>query len=104
MRLPLFQSGLSFFLFFSACSNVNLIATDSKTIQEHLSRLGVETERRSEQIGPLLIPEFFQRKRIEEGLRKSHEDLQERVQQRKAELQKTKDRYETLDNSIDGIV
>ena len=37
MRLPLFQSGLSFFLFFSACSNVDLIATDSKTIQEHLS-------------------------------------------------------------------
>ena len=37
MRLPLFQSGLSFFLFYSACSNVNLIATDSKTIQEHLS-------------------------------------------------------------------
>jgi len=37
MRLPLFQSGLSFFLLFSACSNVDLIATDSKTIQEHLS-------------------------------------------------------------------
>ena len=37
MRLPLFQSGFSFFLLFSACSNVDLIATDSKTIQEHLS-------------------------------------------------------------------
>jgi len=37
MRLSLFQSGLSFFLFFSACTNVDLIATDSKTIQEHLS-------------------------------------------------------------------
>ena len=37
MRLPLFQLGISFFLLFSACSNVNLIATDSKTIQEHLS-------------------------------------------------------------------
>ena len=37
MRLPFFQSGLSFFLLFSTCSNVDLIATDSKTIQEHLS-------------------------------------------------------------------
>ena len=37
MRLQLFQSGLSFFLLFSACSSVDLIATDSKTIQEHLS-------------------------------------------------------------------
>ena len=37
MRLSLFQSGLSFFLFFSTCTNVDLIATDSKTIQEYLS-------------------------------------------------------------------
>ena len=37
MRLPLFPSGLSIFLLFSACSNVDLIATDSKTIRQHLS-------------------------------------------------------------------
>ena len=37
MRLPLFVLGLSFFLLFSACSNVDLIATNSKTIQEHFS-------------------------------------------------------------------
>ena len=36
MRLLLFQLGISFFLLFSACSNVDLIATDSETIQEYL--------------------------------------------------------------------
>ncbi|HIA94974.1 MAG TPA: TlpA family protein disulfide reductase [Candidatus Marinimicrobia bacterium] len=37
MRLPLFQSVLSFLLLFSACSRVDLVATDSKTIHEHVS-------------------------------------------------------------------
>ena len=37
MKLPIFQTILSLSLLFSACSQVDLIATDSKTIHEHVS-------------------------------------------------------------------
>ena len=37
MKLPKFQTILSLSLLFSACSQVDLIATDSKTIHEHVS-------------------------------------------------------------------
>jgi signal transduction histidine kinase len=60
-------------------------------IEEHLARHPVQAQktRAGLRAGPSIVPEFFQRKRIEEELRKSHESLEARVRERTAELMET---------------
>ena len=60
-------------------------------IEEHLARHALGAGRRQGsrtllRTGSVSIPEFFQRKRMEEELRTSHEDLERRVGLRTAEL------------------
>ena len=61
-------------------------------IEEHLARYvaraggGTRSSGRIGSLVPVSIPEFFQRKRMEEELRQSHENLERRVEARTAEL------------------
>lgn len=64
-------------------------------IEEHLARLAGDGASRPSRRGParpsapFSIPEFFQRKRLEDELRQSHESLERRVEERTAELTRT---------------
>jgi signal transduction histidine kinase len=64
-------------------------------IEEHLARLAGDGAGRASRrrpvrpSGPISIPEFFQRKRLEDELRQSHESLERRVEERTAELTRT---------------
>jgi signal transduction histidine kinase len=57
-------------------------------IEGHLARHPAPAGRgrAGRRVGPQVVPEFFQRKRMEEELRKSHESLEARVRERTAEL------------------
>ena len=61
-------------------------------IEEHLARHRAKPRSARERAGlrgsptPVSVPEFFQRKRIEDELRRSHESLERRVRERTAEL------------------
>lgn len=52
----------------------------------------------------VVITDITERKRAEEGLRQAHAELEQRVDQRTAELSEANRQYEGLVNSIDGIV
>jgi signal transduction histidine kinase/predicted hydrocarbon binding protein len=61
-------------------------------IEEHLARYAARpgntagSKGRARGLAPVSIPEFFQRKRMEDELRQSHENLERRVEARTAEL------------------
>ncbi|HYM61791.1 MAG TPA: EAL domain-containing protein [Thermoanaerobaculia bacterium] len=65
-------------------------------IEEHLERYGRERGRASANQrvsdAPISVPEFFQRKRMEDELRRSRDDLEVNVQERTAELSATNER------------
>jgi signal transduction histidine kinase len=66
-------------------------------IEEHLARYLPDgaargSRRRPAGPAPISIPEFFQRKRLEEELRQSHENLERRVAERTAELLRANER------------
>jgi len=69
------------------------ITAPPSRIEEHLARYAERGSRRRARsaettgsLGNVGIPEFFQRKRLEDELRRSHEDLERRVLERTAEL------------------
>jgi signal transduction histidine kinase len=67
-------------------------------IEEHLARRSVaglergSRRRPASSPAPVSIPEFFQRKRMEDELRQSHESLERRVAERTAELMRANER------------
>ena len=61
-------------------------------IEEHLERLASATGGRTPRSGSQSVPEFFQRKRLEDELRRSHENLESRVRERTAELEAANER------------
>jgi signal transduction histidine kinase len=62
-------------------------------IEEHLARHARSAGRRPRRrAASVSIPEFFQRKRLEEELRRSHEQLESRVRARTAELTASNER------------
>ncbi|RLB03875.1 MAG: hypothetical protein DRG50_09670, partial [Deltaproteobacteria bacterium] len=64
-----------------------IMATPAK-IEEYITKYSVKFHPIREKAEGLLIPEFFQRKRIEEELKKAQQELEERVKERTAELSK----------------
>lgn len=76
----------------SGGSHCRFIMAPPSRIEEHLARY---SRRRSDRRSPsrtwargaVSIPEFFQRKRMEDELRRSHESLERRVKERTAELE-----------------
>lgn len=68
-------------------------------IEQHLARhtadrKGVPAGRRARLRAPPSVPEFFQRKRLEDELRRSHEGLERRVAERTAELSESNERLQ----------
>jgi signal transduction histidine kinase len=63
-------------------AHCRFIMAPPSRIEEHLARYA----RRRPKAPPRSIPEFFQRKRMEEQLRHSHESLERRVEERTAAL------------------
>lgn len=63
-------------------------------IEEHLERVasGSAATARLERRPPIAVPEFFQRRRMEDELREANERLEARVGERTAELERANDR------------
>jgi len=56
-------------------------------IEEHLARAASGGPERPRRDSAVSVPEFFQRKRMEDELRRSHESLESRVRERTADLE-----------------
>jgi two-component system cell cycle sensor histidine kinase/response regulator CckA len=72
-------------------SHCRFIMAPSTKIEEHLDRYFAQRKTKRSRTGlnekkSISVPEFFQRKKMEEALRASHADFESRVQTRTAEL------------------
>jgi diguanylate cyclase (GGDEF)-like protein/PAS domain S-box-containing protein len=63
-------------------------------IEEHLARLSRPASAAPDRALQVAVPEFFQRRRLEEELWRANENLEQRVRQRTAELQRTNERLQ----------
>jgi PAS domain S-box-containing protein len=74
-------------------SRCRFIMAPPSRIEEHLARLAKKRRvGRLPSASKVSVPEFFQRKRMEDELRRSYESLESRVQERTAELQAANER------------
>jgi diguanylate cyclase (GGDEF)-like protein/PAS domain S-box-containing protein len=76
-------------------------------IEEHIaahSRKGRPATRGRSAKAPVRVPEFFQRKRLEDELRRSHQDLERKVNERTAELQASRSLLESIVDNSNAVI
>ena len=70
-------------------------------LEKYAKEKGLSSARHLMSDGSITVPEFFQRKRMEEELRRSRDDLEANVQQRTAQLRLFES---AVENAIEGIL
>ncbi|MDX1632022.1 MAG: EAL domain-containing protein [Thermoanaerobaculia bacterium] len=78
-----------------------LMAPPSR-IEEHLRRRGVPVDERDLETSPVTVPEFFERKRLEDELRRANETLEQRVEERTAELLEATEQLRLLGSAVES--